>query len=53
MTVDAVELRRVLTFPVLIAALEAAHGRTETGFKTGSSVCGDPNLSRSNCDAVA
>jgi hypothetical protein len=35
--VDAVEVRRVLTFPILIAALEAAYGRTKTGFKTGSS----------------
>ena len=35
--VDAVGVRRVLTFRILIAALEAAHGRTQMGFKTGSS----------------
>ena len=38
--VDAVEVRRVLTFPILSAALEAAHGRMKMGFKTGSSAAG-------------
>jgi hypothetical protein len=33
--VDAAEVRRVLTFPILIVALEAAHGRTKMRFKTG------------------
>jgi len=43
--VDAVEVRRVLTFPVLVTALEAAHGRTMTGFKTGSSAARANNTS--------
>jgi hypothetical protein len=43
--VDAVEVRRVLTFPNLIAALEAAHGRTKMGFKMGSSAARANNTS--------